>query len=60
MYGSGLAGFASFTNVWFQEAYAQRVTGPPGILGATQLADSKLSKLRPEHEVMLTRSLSSL
>lgn len=38
-YGSGLSGFAKFTDVWFQEAYAQRVSGSTniGILGATQL-----------------------
>ncbi|KAK0644555.1 concanavalin A-like lectin/glucanase domain-containing protein [Cercophora newfieldiana] len=37
MYGSGLAGFATFTDVWFQDAYATRVTsGSVGILGATQ------------------------
>jgi len=36
-YGSGLSGFASFTDVWFQDAYATRVSGSLGILGATQL-----------------------
>ncbi|KAK0616803.1 concanavalin A-like lectin/glucanase domain-containing protein, partial [Immersiella caudata] len=36
-YGSGLSGFASFTDIWFQDAYATRVSGSLGILGATQL-----------------------
>jgi len=36
-YGSGLSGFATFTDIWFQDAYATRVTGSLGILGATQM-----------------------
>jgi len=36
VYGSGLAGFADFTDVWFQEAYATRASGSLGILGALQ------------------------
>lgn len=37
-YGSSLSGFAAFTDVWFQNAYATRVSGSSlGILGATQL-----------------------
>ncbi|KAK3294926.1 concanavalin A-like lectin/glucanase domain-containing protein [Chaetomium fimeti] len=36
-YGSTLAGFASFTDVWFDEAWATRAgTGTLGILGAKQ------------------------
>ncbi|KAK3332332.1 concanavalin A-like lectin/glucanase domain-containing protein [Cercophora scortea] len=36
-YGSGLAGFASFTETWFQEAYATLANGASlGILGAKQ------------------------
>ena len=37
-YGSSLSGFAAFTDVWFQGAYATKVSGSNlGILGATQL-----------------------
>jgi len=36
-YGSSLAGFASFTQVWFEDAYATLTTGGSmGILGAKQ------------------------
>jgi hypothetical protein len=36
-YGATLAGFASFTDVWFDEAWATRVSGANlGILGAKQ------------------------
>ncbi|KAK1754262.1 concanavalin A-like lectin/glucanase domain-containing protein [Echria macrotheca] len=36
-YGGSLAAMASFSDVWFQSAYATRVSGNLGILGATQL-----------------------
>ncbi|KAK3906083.1 hypothetical protein C8A05DRAFT_41079 [Staphylotrichum tortipilum] len=35
-YGSGLVSFPSFTDVWFDEAWATRTTGSLGILGAKQ------------------------
>lgn len=35
-YGAGLAGFAQHDDTWFVDAYATRVTGSLGILGATQ------------------------
>ncbi|KAK5651378.1 hypothetical protein OQA88_12535 [Cercophora sp. LCS_1] len=42
-YGSGFAGFASFSDVWFQDAYATRVSsGSLGILGATQFQITSL------------------
>ncbi|KAK3349506.1 concanavalin A-like lectin/glucanase domain-containing protein [Lasiosphaeria hispida] len=34
--GGSPAGFAHFTDVWFQDAYATRTTGSLGILGANQ------------------------
>jgi hypothetical protein len=36
-YGSSLAGFPTFTDVWFDEAWTQRTSGSGlGILGAKQ------------------------
>jgi hypothetical protein len=35
-YGSTLASFPTFTDVWFDEAWATRASGSLGILGAKQ------------------------